>query len=215
MGYLTNNAEWDAFLAEAMPRFLAYLQEKATNVGEISTATSLDGITALPARYSLGGVEKTVLAPLTLLTAGVDEAITNANTAATNANAAAANADTSAEGADAAASTATAAARSVDDAKAKALNAATNATAATTSANTAATRLNTLCDNRDKVVEGYWWHYNESTKTYENTGEIAKGNVMYATFSVTDEARLVMTTDEEYTGANFALNEHGILTVTL
>lgn len=86
---------------------------------------------------------------------------------------------------------------------------------AVTSANAAATRLNTLCDNRDKVVEGYWWHYNESTKEYENTGEIAKGNVMYATFQVTDEARLTMTTDEEYTGANFALDEHGVLTVTL
>ena len=76
-------------------------------------------------------------------------------------------------------------------------------------------RLNTLCDNRDKVVEGYWWHYNESTKTYENTGEIAKGNVMYATFNVTDEAKLTMITDEEYTGAAFALDEHGILTVTI
>ena len=97
----------------------------------------------------------------------------------------------------------------------KADTATNNADAATTSANTAATRLNTLCDNRDKVVDGYWWHYNEATKEYENTGEIAKGNVMYATFSVTDEARLVMTTDEEYTGANFALDENGILTVTL
>ena len=90
-----------------------------------------------------------------------------------------------------------------------------NANAATTSANTAAGRLNTLCDNRDKVVEGYWWHYNESTKTYENTGEIAKGNVMYATFNVTDEARLTMITDEEYTGAAFALDDNGILTVTI
>lgn len=91
----------------------------------------------------------------------------------------------------------------------------TKANAATTSANTAAGRLNTLCDNRDKVVEGYWWHYNESTKTYENTGEIAKGNVMYATFEVTDEARLTMITDEEYTGAAFALDNNGILSVTI
>ena len=76
-------------------------------------------------------------------------------------------------------------------------------------------RLNTLCDNRDKVVEGYWWHYNESTKSYENTGEIAKGNVMYATFNVTDEAKLTMITDEEYTGAAFALDDNGVLTVTI
>ena len=97
----------------------------------------------------------------------------------------------------------------------KADTATTTATAATTSATAAATRLNTLCDNRDKVVDGYWWHYNESTKEYESTGEIAKGNVMYATFNVTDEARLTMTTDEEYTGAAFALDEHGVLTVTI
>lgn len=76
-------------------------------------------------------------------------------------------------------------------------------------------RLNTLCDNRDKVVDGYWWHYNESTKAYENTGEIAKGNVMYATFEVTDAGRLLMHTDEEYTGASFALDNNGVLTVNI
>ena len=91
----------------------------------------------------------------------------------------------------------------------------TNSATAVKNANAATDRLTTLCDNRDKVVDGYWWHYNESTKAYENTGEIAKGNVMYATFEVTDAGQLLMYTDEEYTGANFKLDAQGRLSVII
>lgn len=65
--------------------------------------------------------------------------------------------------------------------------------------------------------DGYWWRWNEATGNWENTGELAKGGVMYATFEV-DEATstLSMYTDAEYTGATIALDEEtGILTLTL
>ena len=92
----TSQMELEAFCAQLAPVFLEYLRTHGTAVDRIEVATSLDGITTLPARYSLGGVEKNVLAPLKLLTKDVDiqiaacqQATTKANTAADNANAAA------------------------------------------------------------------------------------------------------------------------------
>lgn len=77
-------------------------------------------------------------------------------------------------------------------------------------------RLNALSDHRDEIRDGYWWRWDEETGEWYNTGEIAKGNVMYATFQV-DPATGVLTmfTDEEYTGANFTLDENGILSVKI
>lgn len=92
----TNQRELEAFYAAALPGFLEYVRAHGTNVGAIEIATTLEGITSLPARYLLGGVEKTVLAPLSLLTKDVDaniqacvEATVAANAAASDANAAA------------------------------------------------------------------------------------------------------------------------------
>lgn len=92
----TPQMELEAFCAQLAPVFLDYLRTHGTAVDRIEVATSLEGITALPARYSLGGVEKNVLAPLKLLTKDVDvkiaacqQATAKANTAADNANAAA------------------------------------------------------------------------------------------------------------------------------
>ena len=89
-------------------------------------------------------------------------------------------------------------------------------TKAILNAEAATDRLNALSDHRDKIVDGYWWRWNEETGEWYNTGEIAKGSVMYATFEVTPStAILTMITDEEYTGANFELDENGILTVVI
>lgn len=92
----TPQMELEAFCAQLAPVFLEYLRTHGTAVDRIEIATSLDGITSLPARYSLGGVEKNVLAPLKLLTKDVDveiaacqQATAKANTAADDANAAA------------------------------------------------------------------------------------------------------------------------------
>lgn len=80
----------------------------------------------------------------------------------------------------------------------------------------AADRLNELSDHRDKVVDGYWWSWNEKEKKYFNTGEIAKGNVMYATFYIDlATGNLEMTTPEEYAGPDFSLDKDGNLCVTI
>lgn len=98
----------------------------------------------------------------------------------------------------------------------KATKAADNATEATGKANVAADRLNNLSDHRDEIREGYWWRWNETTKEWYNTGEIAKGNVMFATFGLEPSSGvLTMYTDEEYTGANFEITENGKLQVII
>lgn len=89
----TPQMELEAFCAQLAPVFLEYLRTHGTAVDRIEVATSLEGITALPARYSLGGVEKNVLAPLKLLTKDVDVKIAACQQATAKANAAATNAD--------------------------------------------------------------------------------------------------------------------------
>lgn len=98
----------------------------------------------------------------------------------------------------------------------EAISATGNAKDATGKAQTAADRLNALSDHRDKIVDGYWWRWNEETSEWYNTGEIAKGNVMFATFEVDPiTGRLTMFTDPEYTGANFELDQNGKLQVII
>ncbi len=83
-------------------------------------------------------------------------------------------------------------------------------------AETATNRLNALSDHRDEIRDGYWWRWDEETGEWYNTCEIAKGNVMFATFELDPfTGILTMFTDEEYTGANFFLDENGILTVVI
>ena len=133
---VTNQTELEAFCAYAMPVFLERLKAQATKVGDIELATTLEGITSLPARQLLGGVEKTVLAPLYLLTKDVDSYIAACVSATTAANAAAADAN-------AAAKKVTDAIVEISTQKQAALDAAASANAAATAAN----QSKALCDS--------------------------------------------------------------------
>lgn len=137
---VTNQAELEAFCAYAMPVFLERLKTAAMKAGNIELATTLEGVTSLPSIQSLGGVEKTVRVPLTLLTKDVnlkigecESVIVKAGTATDNANAAAARANNAASTADSA----------------------TAATvAAISKANTAADNANAAADRANAVVAG-------------------------------------------------------------
>ena len=83
-------------------------------------------------------------------------------------------------------------------------------------AEAATERLNDLSDHRDEIRDGYWWRWNETTKEWYNTGEIAKGNVMFAVFGLDPlTGILTMYTDDEYTGANFEITVNGKLQVII
>lgn len=82
-------------------------------------------------------------------------------------------------------------------------------------AEAATDRLNALSDHRDEIRDGYWWRWNEETGEWYNTGEIAKGNVMYATFDVDENNDLYMYTDEEYTGPGFEVDNEDLYVVLI
>ena len=57
------------------------------------------------------------------------------------------------------------------------------------------------------IIDGRWWTWNEEKQEYIDTGEAARGNLMYATFFLDPRTGdLYMYTDEEYTGPSFRLN---------
>lgn len=57
------------------------------------------------------------------------------------------------------------------------------------------------------IQNGTWWTWNAGQGEYVDTGEAARGNMMYATFYV-DAATgvLYMVTENEYAGPQFRLN---------
>lgn len=76
------------------------------------------------------------------------------------------------------------------------------AVTATNSANSAATKANTAAGNADTQADrakeqadnppkmgdnGNWWKWDEAQKKYVDTGVLAKGGVLYPTFSIDDD----------------------------
>ena len=82
---ITRQEELEQFYAFALPGFLDYLARHSGQMSDLEVVSSLDGITSMPAYQRLEGVEKTVLAPLNLLTKDVDEQVSAAMEATRNA----------------------------------------------------------------------------------------------------------------------------------
>jgi Caldesmon. len=70
----------------------------------------------------------------------------------------------------------------------------------------ATNRLNNLSDNRDKIVDGFWWRYDEDTDEFYNTDERANGDVLLPTFHVDPDGDLIMTKPEQLTELDFEVN---------
>jgi len=70
----------------------------------------------------------------------------------------------------------------------------------------ATNRLNNLSDNRDKIVDGFWWRYDEEAGKFYNTGERANGDVLLPTFHVDADGDLIMTKPEQLTELDFEVN---------
>ena len=141
----TTQRELEAFYAMAMPGFYEYLKSHSTSVGGLELATTLEGITTLPGRYNLGGVEKNVLVPLNLLTKDVDTLIDACVAATAEAKAAKANAD-------AAAKKVTDAITDISAQKQAALNAASSANSAAALATSAKSACDTVAQTCREVT---------------------------------------------------------------
>lgn len=106
---------------------------------------------------------------------------------------------------------ATAAADSATKAAKSAQEAAESATGAADSAQTAKEY-----SGKPPIIQNdTWWTWNAETGEYVDTGEAARGDVMYATFEIDmDTGELVMYTPDGYTGPVFSLSD-GFLEVTI
>lgn len=73
-----------------------------------------------------------------------------------------------------------------------------NAETATSNANNQADRAKEQADNPPKMGEnGNWWKWDDKTKKYVDTGILAKGGVIYPTFTIEDDMRLYMSFEDE------------------
>ena len=128
----TTNEEFEALCAALLPKFNEYLMRHSKNIFSCELATSLDGIKTMPALYDLDGVQKQVIAPLSLLTKDVDIEIEESKNATAAANAAAGKANDAAASGTKATTDLTAERKKVEDAV-SASNTATDAAKKATS----------------------------------------------------------------------------------
>lgn len=112
----TTNEEFEALCAALLPKFNEYLMRHSKNIFSCELATSLDGIKTMPALYDLDGVQKQVIAPLSLLTKDVDIEIEESKKATAAANAAAGKANEAAASATKATTDLTTERKKVEDA---------------------------------------------------------------------------------------------------
>ena len=112
----TTNEEFEALCAALLPKFNEYLMRHSKNIFSCELATSLDGIKTMPALYDLDGVQKQVIAPLSLLTKDVDIEIEESKKATDAANAAAVKANDAAASVTKATTDLTAERKKVEDA---------------------------------------------------------------------------------------------------
>ena len=103
-----------------------------------------------------------------------------------------------------------------DDAEAAAEQTAASATAAAEAAQTAQNSAVAAGESAQTAQEysgkppiiqnDTWWIWNAETGQYEDTGESARGDVMYATFEIDPSTGLLtMTTPDGYSGPVFSL----------
>ena len=113
---IENDTEFEALCARLLPKFNEYLQRHSKNIFSCELSTSLDGISTMPALYSKDGVQKQVIAPLSLLTKDVDIRIEEAKQATEEANTAAGKANDAAASVNKATTDLTAERKKVEDA---------------------------------------------------------------------------------------------------
>lgn len=223
----TRQEELQAFYVLAMPGFLEYLRTHQSRIEDVELATVLTGIASIPAVQILGGVEKTVRVPLTLLTVGVNEAEALARQMAEYAR-------TKGDYAKAQGDRVDASIADLAQEKQRAAQAAANAVSAAEDAREAAgqadeSRLQAESSmalfNASEVqreamweemmshpmVEGEnhnWWAWSLITHSWYDTGTIAGGSILYPIFEQdVEDGGLYMTFASQLESARFYQDE--------
>lgn len=153
--------------------------DKATKDALDATQAAIDSTakanTAAENADEKAGLANTAAGSANAATEKANTAADNADRATELANAATQNADVATGRANTAAGNADTATGKADEAAGLANAAAGNADKATDAATKAADRATLLSNNRDKIVAGYWWKYDETLKDFVTTGVRATG----------------------------------------
>lgn len=91
--------------------------------------------------------------------------------------------------------------------------AAKSANNAASSANTQANRAKEQADNPPKMGDnGNWWKWDETQKKYVDTGILAKGGILYPTFTIDpDTMELIMYYQDDIAADMFDIDNEGFL----
>ena len=140
-------------------------------------------------------------------------ATNNANEAAQQAKTATSNANLATQKANTAATNADNARKGLEEIKSATESATANANKAATNANTQANRAKEQADNPPKMGEnGNWWKWDETQKKYVDTGILAKGGILYPTFTIDpDTMELIMFYQDDIAADMFDIDNEGFL----
>lgn len=211
---IENDTEFEALCARLLPKFNEYLQRHSKNIFFCELATSLDGISTMPALYSKDGVQKQVIAPLSLLTKDVDIRIEEAKQATEEANTAAGKANDAAASVNKATTDLTAERKKVEDAVSASKSqteAAKQATEATLSSKAAIESNETKRQAAEQTRQSQEQARMDSeTKraTAENARIAAEAGRVTAENKRIDDTLTALTESEKQTNLAQELNDH-------
>lgn len=160
---------------------------KKKKISELTLSDNLKGLYTIGVKL-INGVQTSVKVSLEYIQTAYENAVkatNSANEAAKSANKAATNANEKAQ---------------------KAETAANNA-------NTQANRAKEQADNPPKMGEnGNWWKWDETQKKYVDTGILAKGGILYPTFTIDpDTMELIMYYQDDIAADMFDIDNEGFL----
>lgn len=211
---IENDTEFEALCARLLPKFNEYLQRHSKNIFSCELATSLDGISTMPALYSKDGVQKQVIAPLSLLTKDVDIRIEEAKQATEEANTAAGKANDAAASVNKATTDLTAERKKVEDAVSASKSqteAAQQATEATLSSKAAIESNETKRQAAEQTRQSQEQARMDSESkraTSENARIAAEAGRVTAENKRIDDTLAALTESEKQTNLAQELNDH-------
>lgn len=209
---------------------------KKKKISELTLSDNLKGLYTIGVKL-INGVQTSVKVSLEYIQTAYENAVkatNSANEAAKSANNAASSANTATSNANKATEAAKTATNNANEAAQQAKTATSNANLATQKANTAATNANEKAqkaetaannantqanrakeqaDNPPKMGEnGNWWKWDETQKKYVDTGILAKGGILYPTFTIDpDTMELIMYYQDDIAADMFDIDNEGFL----
>ena len=210
----TTNEEFEALCAALLPKFNEYLMRHSKNIFSCELATSLEGIKTMPALYDLNGVQKQVIAPLSLLTKDVDAEIAASKKATKEATTAAAKANDAAASVTKATTDLTVERKKVEDAVAasktatEAANKATSDTLASKKAIEQNEATRQSAETERATNEAARVEVEKKRVTAENARATAESGRVKAETKRETDAKAAITSSKAQTDLAKELNEH-------